>query len=207
MNRDVDSDLNSFALLRLCGWFNWKSKGEMDRMNVLVRAIGSLFLAFACPVAAASDSIAVLPSQVTLNGPGARQAIIVEKIREGVATGEITEGITFVPGDAKIVKIENGVAIPVANGTTTLTASASTAIATANVTVTGFDKPWEWSFRNDVQPVLTRAGCNSGACHGASAGKSGFHLSLRGYDDDGDFRALTRQFMGRRIDPSDPGAA
>jgi hypothetical protein len=52
--------------------------------------------------------------------------------------------------------------------------------------------------------VLTKAGCNSGACHGAAAGKNGFHLSLRGYDDEGDYWTLTRQFMGRRINPSDP---
>ena len=30
------------------------------------------------------------------------------------------------------------------------------------------------SFRNHVIPVLTKAGCNSGACHGAAAGKNGF---------------------------------
>src|SRR5262245_34467972 len=30
-----------------------------------------------------------------------------------------------------------------------------------------------WSFRNHVIPVLTRLGCNSGACHGAAAGKAG----------------------------------
>ena len=59
-----------------------------------------------------------------------------------------------------------------------------------------------WSFRNDVQPVLTKAGCNSGACHGAAAGKNGFHLSLRGYDDEGDYWTLTRQFLGRRINPA-----
>src|SRR6185503_5368450 len=37
------------------------------------------------------------------------------------------------------------------------------------------------SFVNDVIPVLTRAGCNSGTCHGAAVGKNGFKLSLRGY--------------------------
>jgi hypothetical protein len=61
------------------------------------------------------------------------------------------------------------------------------------------------SFRNDVQPVLTKAGCNSGPCHGAAAGQNGFRLSLRGYDDEGDFRALTRHALGRRIVPEDPG--
>src|SRR5688500_610509 len=46
------------------------------------------------------------------------------------------------------------------------------------------------SFRNHVIPVLTKAGCNSGACHGAAAGKNGFSLTLRGYDPEADYEAL-----------------
>ena len=61
------------------------------------------------------------------------------------------------------------------------------------------------TFRNHVQPVLAKFGCSSGACHGAAAGQNGFKLSLRGYDDEGDYLALTRQALGRRIIPSDPG--
>src|ERR1700688_4595410 len=61
------------------------------------------------------------------------------------------------------------------------------------------------SFRNQVQPILARYGCSAGACHGAAAGQNGFKLSLRGYDDEGDFLALTRGALGRRVVPSDPG--
>src|SRR5438045_3224338 len=62
----------------------------------------------------------------------------------------------------------------------------------------------EVSFRNHVQPVLAKAGCSSGACHGAAAGQGGFKLSLRGYDNDGDWRAITRGALGRRLVLSDP---
>src|SRR2546428_3189794 len=61
------------------------------------------------------------------------------------------------------------------------------------------------TFRNHVQPVLAKFGCSSGACHGAAAGQNGFKLSLRGYDDGGDYLALTRNAFGRRIIPADPG--
>ncbi|MCI0334956.1 MAG: DUF1553 domain-containing protein [Planctomycetes bacterium] len=61
------------------------------------------------------------------------------------------------------------------------------------------------SFRNDVQPVLAKLGCNSGACHGALAGKGGFKLSLRGYDALADYLSITRDARGRRIEPTDPG--
>jgi hypothetical protein len=60
------------------------------------------------------------------------------------------------------------------------------------------------SFRLDVMPVFFRAGCNSGGCHGAAAGKDGFHLSLFGYDPAGDYYRLTRQIPGRRIDLAVP---
>jgi hypothetical protein len=56
------------------------------------------------------------------------------------------------------------------------------------------------SFRNDVQAVLTRAGCNSGACHGNLNGKGGFKLSLKGEDANADRDALTRGMLGRRTD-------
>ena len=60
------------------------------------------------------------------------------------------------------------------------------------------------SFLNEVVPLLTRAGCNQGACHGKGAGQNGFRLSLRGYAPDQDHRWLTREFDGRRIDPTRP---
>src|SRR4026208_2452697 len=61
------------------------------------------------------------------------------------------------------------------------------------------------SFRNQVQPILAKFGCSPGACHGAAAGQNGFKLSLRGYDDDGDYIVLTRNALGRGMVPSDPG--
>jgi hypothetical protein len=59
-------------------------------------------------------------------------------------------------------------------------------------------------FRNQIEPVLTRVGCNSGACHGAMAGKGGFKLSLRGFDPAADYFAITRQANARRVDRTNP---
>ena len=60
------------------------------------------------------------------------------------------------------------------------------------------------SFRNEVMAVLSKAGCNAGACHGNQNGKGGFKLSLRGENPDADFAALTRDMLGRRINPLRP---
>ncbi len=60
------------------------------------------------------------------------------------------------------------------------------------------------SFLNEVVPIFTRAGCNQGACHGKGAGQNGFRLSLRGYAPEMDYKSLTREFHGRKIDLSAP---
>jgi hypothetical protein len=60
------------------------------------------------------------------------------------------------------------------------------------------------SFRNDVQAVLTRAGCNAGACHSNLNGKGGLKLSLKGEDATADLNTLTRGMFGRRTDPLQP---
>nr|MBA3442248.1 hypothetical protein [Pyrinomonadaceae bacterium] len=64
--------------------------------------------------------------------------------------------------------------------------------------------PNGWSFRNHVQAVLTKYSCNSGACHGSSAGKNGFKLTLRGDDPDTDHAVLTRQAAARRVSIVEP---
>jgi hypothetical protein len=60
------------------------------------------------------------------------------------------------------------------------------------------------SFRNEVMAVLSKAGCNSGPCHGNQNGKAGFKLSLRGEDAEFDHQALTRDMFARRVNPNDP---
>jgi Protein of unknown function (DUF1549)/Protein of unknown function (DUF1553)/Bacterial Ig-like domain (group 2) len=153
----------------------------------------------------AADSIAVLPSKFQLSGSAAHQQLIVEKFKDSQFMGQLTNGISFTSSDTNILKIENGIALPVKNGTVTIEAKVGKQKSRAEVTVTNMDKPFEWSFRNHVQPVLAKAGCSAGACHGAAAGQNGFKLSLRGYDNEGDYLTLTRRAIGRRIVPSDPG--
>ncbi len=59
-------------------------------------------------------------------------------------------------------------------------------------------------FERHVMGLFGRMGCNSGSCHGSFQGKGGFRLSLFGYEPEKDFRALTRDLSGRRIDRTDP---
>src|SRR5437762_4036347 len=57
----------------------------------------------------------------------------------------------------------------------------------------------EIHFVRDVQPILSKLGCNAGTCHGSAKGKNGFRLSLRGYDPEYDYQALINDLSGRRF--------
>src|ERR1700730_7553746 len=59
-------------------------------------------------------------------------------------------------------------------------------------------------FRQDVMAVLSRGGCNQGACHGNLHGKGGFKLSLRGEAPALDLAALTKGQLGRRVNLEHP---
>ncbi|MEO8269035.1 MAG: c-type cytochrome domain-containing protein, partial [Aureliella sp.] len=62
-------------------------------------------------------------------------------------------------------------------------------------------------FVRDVNPLLSRLGCNAGTCHGAQKGKNGFKLSLRGYDPLEDVRALSDDLRSRRLNTAAPDAS
>lgn len=64
--------------------------------------------------------------------------------------------------------------------------------------------PQPLSFVKDVVPVLTKAGCNSGACHGSFQGRGGLRFSLLGFDPQADYDALVREARGRRVFPAAP---
>ena len=66
------------------------------------------------------------------------------------------------------------------------------------------ESPGLVSFAHAVMAVLSKAGCNSGPCHGNQNGKAGFKLSLRGEDAEFDLKALTRDMFARRVNPNDP---
>ena len=99
---------------------------------------------------------------------------------------------------------EHGIVRPIGDGEAKITARAKGITATVSVRVKDSHAPFTWSFRNHVIPVMTKMGCNQGACHGALAGKNGFKLTLRGYDPDADYDTLTRSSVGRRVSLADP---
>ncbi|MFO0807730.1 MAG: DUF1553 domain-containing protein [Gemmataceae bacterium] len=164
-------------------------------------AIALLLVASLAPAA----ELRVLPPAVELTGPHAKQRFVVVEQDAGRTTADRTADVTYASSDPAVATVDaEGVVRAIGDGDVTVTATVNGKSAPVRVRVTKTKEPWEWSYRNHVLPVLTRAGCNSGSCHGALAGKGGLKLSLRGYNPEADHFVLTRQALGRRVDRTDP---
>ncbi len=169
-------------------------------------ALGFVLLCLASPRPnhAQEPAIVAMPSSLTLSGRDASGLLVVQKAVQNseFAGKQIHEGLTIESADPAIAVWKDGRVQAIADGKTELVVKTSDGAAVrVPVEVQGAGQAMRWQFDAHVQSVLTRAGCNSGACHGALAGKGGFRLSLRGYDSAADHFTITRQDRGRRIEP------
>src|SRR6185369_16189577 len=83
---------------------------------------------------------------------------------------------------------KTGQVLAVANGETAITitvggTSKSVPVKVTGTSVTGASNrgaigSTEISFTEHVMPILSKAGCNAGACHASQFGKGGFKLSV-----------------------------
>jgi hypothetical protein len=155
--------------------------------------------------ALADGALVLLPRECVLDTRESSQRLLLQRTGGGEVTLQVTETIGWSSSHPRVATVADGVVRPVGDGEAIITARVGGQTATAKVRVTGMRRSFEWSFRNHVEPVLAKLGCNSGACHGALAGKGGFRLSLRGYDPATDFFNMVKLDRGRRVEFADPG--
>jgi hypothetical protein len=150
-----------------------------------------------------SQTITILPPTVTLSTPESRQQLIAEATINNHQE-DWTAKVKWLSSNPAVATVDaSGQVKPISDGE----ASISAGKTSIKVHVTGARANFTWNFRNNVIPVMTKVGCNQGACHGALAGKNGFKLTLRGYDPEVDYDTLTRQAVGRRVSLADPAAS
>jgi hypothetical protein len=129
----------------------------------------------------------------------------VLRVQKSEVVGDVTSRAEFFSSNLKVATVdENGIVKAVGDGETNISAAQDDLKATIRVKAEKTGEPETISFTNHVIPVLTKIGCNSGACHGALAGKGGMKLSLRGYDPAADHFVLTRQASARRVNRQEP---
>jgi hypothetical protein len=149
-------------------------------------------------------SLTVEPEKVSLNGKyEAAQVLVTAKLASGEVT-DVTRFATLKLGGNCAEISKTGHIEARKNGTATLSAELSGQRASAAVEVAGVAENATVDFIRDVNPVMTKLGCNSGTCHGAKDGKYGFKLSLRGYDPIYDVRSLKDDLAGRRLNVASP---
>jgi hypothetical protein len=145
----------------------------------------------------------VAPSEVNLKGARDRQGLVVQAEYADGSTRDVCGQATF-SLDQPIANIKQAFLSPVKDGQATLTVTLGLLTAKLPVKVEQATQVEELRFRNDVLPVLSKTGCNTGKCHGSASGKDGFRLSLFGYDPPGDQYRITREMGGRRINLATP---
>ena len=171
---------------------------------ILFAAIG-VMLGSPSRGSAGEPTLTISPNRVELGGPGDRQQLAVTFRDANGELRDVTHQATFAiepDGPAKVTK--QGVVTPVRDGVTTLITHWNDTNAAVEVIVdrTGTARPS--SYRLEVSALLSKAGCNMGACHGNLNGKGGFKLSLRGDDPALDLRNLARDAQGRRLNVAVP---
>ena len=104
--------------------------------------------------------------------------------------------------DDKIAEVQtSGRVIPLANGSTTITATFAGKTVSIPVKVELVGENLPINFANQIVPIFTKLGCNSGGCHGKASGQNGFKLSLLGFEPEVDYMTLVKEARGRRALP------
>jgi hypothetical protein len=132
-----------------------------------------------------------------------RQLLVSGKLATGESVDLTRLATAAASGDAATVS-SDGLIRAKEDGSASVTYSYAGKSVTVPVTVSGVENAHEVSFVRDIQPALSRMGCNAGTCHGSKEGKGGFKLSLRGYDSLFDHRALTDDIGARRFNRAAP---
>jgi hypothetical protein len=180
--------------------------------SALSRACGlaALVLLGAHLPARAAEPFAVSPATVRLEGNFSRVQLVVRAVDgQGVPSersADLTGKATFHSARPDIVTVsDSGQLLAVGNGSTAITVAVSGAEKAVPVHVSGVVAKPVVGFSEDVVPILSRAGCNAGACHAAQYGQGGFKLSVFASEPLADHAAIVRASLGRRIAPLDPG--
>ena len=165
-----------------------------------------ILVALLCGVSAYAAPVdwQVYPTNISLHTSRDFQTVVVQAVADDGVTTDITDAVKIDVTKPELVTVSGNRFAPKTDGVAEVVFSYEGQSRRIPLSVTNAVAERPISFNLDVMPVFTRAGCNSGVCHGSSRGKDAFMLSLFGYDPAGDYFRLTREFSGRRINTAFP---
>lgn len=197
---------NDIATLRVKRLEQIANAHRLERSSANGASSNGASSAGAAEVAVAVDrvtAIDVQPSSIELAAWNDSAQIIVSALLNDGQIVDVTRQVTFASQSPSFWLSDRGWVQPLASGTGEVQISLGGHSKNIPVAVS-MPETKTVDFIRDVNPVLSRLGCNAGTCHGAQAGKGGFKLSLRGYDPLFDVRSLGDDLAGRRINPASP---
>ncbi len=151
------------------------------------------------------SGIDVVPPRAQLLGPDAVQQLAVDGLVEKDVRRDLTSGSAFQSANPAVATVDAaGTIVAKGDGTTIVSIRVGSFEAAVPVEVQGFAAPPPINFGNQVVPVFTKLGCNSGGCHGKSSGQNGFRLSLLGFEPTLDYETIVKEDRGRRVFPAAP---
>lgn len=152
--------------------------------------------------------IVVEPSQIQLSQASHYAQVTVTAVYASGARADATRLSTFKLSDAVCTISQEGFVRPIKTGQAAIEIAFDGQVKAIPISVADtFANTTQVDFIRDVNPLLSRLGCNSGTCHGAQKGKNGFKLSLRGYDPLEDIRALSDDLAQRRLNTAAPDSS
>jgi hypothetical protein len=156
-------------------------------------------------VAGEAGPVVVSPQVAELDQPESSLQLLVSQTGENKQTVDRTRQAKFRSENEKIAQVDAlGLITPVADGETTIVVEHPAGETRVPVTVRGIAQPRPLSFPHDIVPILTKASCNMGGCHGKAEGQNGFKLTVFGFDPQADHEAIAREGRGRRISLAAP---
>ena len=148
-------------------------------------------------------TLSALSEKAVLRGAGQLQQLVITGHYANGGVRDLTRQVKYRALDPQVATVNaHGMLTALKNGTTEVLAELDGKSVTIGIIVEGADREQPINFTNEIVPIFSKLGCNSGACHGKSTGQNGFRLSLLGFEPRIDFEALTRETRGRRIVPS-----
>ncbi len=150
-------------------------------------------------------SIEVLPAAIKLSKPNEyAQVLVTAKLADGTSADVTRMAEISVQGGGFAEVDSRGLVRPEDDGKGTLHIAFMGKTATVPVEISGMKEPLQPDYVRNVMPILSKLGCNQGTCHGSKEGKSGFKLSLRGYDPLFDVLAFSDELSSRRANIASP---
>lgn len=150
----------------------------------------------------------VFPPAITLLGMDDAVQMVVSLPLANGRLSDRTRESKFQAVDPSLLRVTRaGRVIPLKNGFTTLRITDGALVREVGVKIQGCEAPIPIHFANQIVPIFTKLGCNSGGCHGKASGQNGFKISLLGYEPDVDYIAIVKEGRGRRVFPAAPEAS